>query len=120
MSNIVLQYVPNRKDVANRSAQNKEMEDGMHVRAVVEGIEQSAGDVAYSFADDPSHGMRADGIYQGLESYQYDQSHQTIADGFQVAMFLELAETDTGTHDSAKPHKAEECPSPIPLFAQSY
>ena len=63
MSNIVLQNIPNREDVAHRSPQNKEMEDGVHVRAFVEGIEQSAGDVAHSFADNPTDGMRADGIH---------------------------------------------------------
>ena len=64
MSNVVFQNIPNRKDVANGSAQNKEMEDGMHVRTLVEGIEQGSGDVADSFADVPTHGMRADGIHQ--------------------------------------------------------
>ena len=63
VSNIVLQYIPNREDVAHRSPQNKEMEDGMHVWTLVEGIEQSAGDVAHSFADNPTDGMRADGVH---------------------------------------------------------
>ena len=35
----------------------------MHVWTLVEGIEQSAGDVAHSFADNPTDGMRADGIH---------------------------------------------------------
>ena len=96
------------------------MEDGMHVGAFVEGIEQGTSDVAYTFADDPTDGMGADGIHQWLEGYEYDQSHQTIADGFQMAMFLEFAETDAGAYDGAKPHKAEESPSPIALFAQGY
>lgn len=63
VSNIVLQNIPNREDVAHRSPQNKEMEDGMHVRAFVEGIEQSTGDVAHSFSDNPTDGMGADGIH---------------------------------------------------------
>ena len=46
MSNVVFQNIPNRKDVANGSSQNKEMEHGMHVRTLVEGIEQGSGDVA--------------------------------------------------------------------------
>ena len=96
------------------------MEHGMHVGAVVEGIEQGSGDVADSFADDPTHGMRADGIHQRFEGNQYYQSHQAIADGFQMAMLLELAETDAGPDNGAKPYKTEESPSPIPLFAQGH
>lgn len=118
--NIILQNIPNRKDMAHRAAQHEEVENGMHVGAVVEGIEQGTGDVADSFADNPTHGMRADGIHQGFEGYQYDQSHQTIADSFQMTMFLELAETDTGSNNGAKPYKTEKCPSPITLFAKSH
>ena len=120
MSNVVFQNIPNRKDVANGSSQNKEMEHGMHVRTLVEGIEQGSGDVADPFANDPTHGMRADGIHQRFEGNQYYQSHQAIADGFQMTMFLELAETDASPDNGAKPYKAEERPSPIPLFAQGH
>ena len=82
MSNVVFQNIPNREDMANGSSQNKEMEHGMHVRTLVEGIEQGSGDVADSFANDPTHGMGTDGIHQWIEGNQYYQSHQTIADGF--------------------------------------
>ena len=83
------------------------MEDGMHVGAFVEGIEQGTSDVAYTFADDPTDGMGAYRIHQRLEGYEYDQSHQTIADGFQMAMLLELAKADAGAHDGAKPYKTK-------------
>ena len=35
-------------------------------------------------------------------------------------MLLEFAKADTGSNNGAKPHEAEECPSPIPLFAQGH
>ena len=62
------------------------MEDGVHVGALVERIEQRSGDVACPFADNPSHGMRTHGVHQRLEGDQYHQAHQHVADGFQMVV----------------------------------
>ena len=96
------------------------MEDRVHVRALDEGIEQGAGNVTHAFGNDPPYSMGTDRIYQRLESHQHYQSHQYIANGFPMIMFLELAETHDGTGNGAEPHETEQGPAPLALFAQGY
>ena len=67
-----LQDVPYGENVTNRTTQDKEMEDGVHIGALVERVEQRSGYVTSTFADNPSYGTWAYGIHQRLESYKYD------------------------------------------------
>ena len=83
-----LQDVPYGENVTNRTTQDKEMEDGVHIGALVERVEQRSGYVTSTFADNPAYGTWAYGIHQGLEGHEYDQAHQYITDGFQIAMFF--------------------------------
>ena len=97
--NEIFQYVPYRKDVTHRTTQYEEVEDGMHIGAFVQWIEQRSCDVASSLTDNPTYSTRTYGIHQWLEGNEYYQSHQYITDGFQIAMLLQLAETHDGSHN---------------------
>ena len=86
--NKIFQNIPNREDVAHGATQNEEVEDGMHIGAFVQRVEQRSGNVTGPFTDNPTHGMRTHGIHQWLEGDQYDKSHQDIANRFQITVFL--------------------------------
>ncbi len=118
VSDKFLQYVPHCQNVAHRPRQNKEMEDGVHVLALVEGVEQGAGDVADAFGNNPTDDRGADRINQGLEGDKYDQSHQHVADGFEVVVLLQTAETHDRAHNGAEPDEDEERPAPVARLVQ--
>ena len=101
LSDVILQDVPNRKNVAHRASEHKEVEDGVHVFPLVEGVEESTCHVTGSFADNPPYGFGTYRIHQRLESNQYDEAHQYITDGFEVAMLFQFAEAHDGAGDGA-------------------
>ncbi len=54
-SDILHQYVPHGNDMAHTAKEHEEMEDGVHVFALVERIEEGSRDVSHALGNDPYH-----------------------------------------------------------------
>ena len=115
---ILHEDVPDGDDVADAAGEDEEMEDGMHVFPFVQTVEDGAGDIADTFADNPDEGGGGYAVDEGFESDEYAEAHSDETECFDVAVVLQLAEGDDGADDGAEPHEAEEGPAPVALFAQ--
>ena len=109
--------VPDGNNMADAARKDEEMEHGMHEFALVERIEDGAGDVTYAFSNNPNDGSRRHTVYQRLESYEHTEPHQAKTNGLQMAMVFQFAERNDGPHDGTSPLKDEKRPSPVALFA---
>ena len=116
---ILHEDVPDSDDVADAAGEDEEMEDGMHVFPFVQTVEESACDIADTFADNPDEGCCWHTVDQGFEGYEYAETHSDETKSFHMTVVFQLAEGDDGADDGAQPYEAEERPSPIALFAQS-
>ena len=112
------EHVPYGHDVTDTACEDKEVEYGVHVAALVERVKDSTGDVAHPLGDDPYDGCRGDGVDERLEGYEHAQSHADEAEGLEVGMLLELPEADDGARYGTEPYKREEAPAPVALCAQ--
>ena len=117
---ILHQYVPDGNDVAQRTGEHEEMEYGVHVAALVERIEDGAGNVTYAFGHNPNEGGCGYGVDEGFEGHEDAQSHADETKGLDVGMLLEADEADDGTDDGTRPHEDEKSPAPIALRTQGY
>ena len=104
--------------MADAAGQDEEMEDGVHVFLLVEGIEDGTRDVAYAFGDKPHDGSRRDGVHQRLEGHEHAQTHADETECLQIRVFLQSNETDNRSRDGTSPDKREEAPPPVALLPQ--
>ena len=109
--------VPDGDDVADAAGEDEEMEDGVHVAAFVQTVEQSAGDVADALGNDPYHGGGAHTGQQGLEGDEDGEAHEDETQGLDVAVVFQTYEAHGGAGDGGKPHEAEQYPSPHTVVA---
>ena len=114
------QNVPYRYYVACASEQHEEVEHRVHVFALVAHIKQRAGDISHTLSHNPRHCTCRDTVYQRLESHKHAQAHAYVGKGLNVAMAFEMVEGDYRAHYGAKPHEAEQCPSPQALVAKCH
>ena len=70
------------------------MKDGVHEALIVETIEDGTSDVGNTFGYYPRHRGGAYTVEKGLEGYKHRQAHANETEGFNVAVLLEMAETD--------------------------
>ena len=106
--------------MADTTSKDEEVENGVHITTVPEGIEQRTGDIAHTLCNDPDDGGRADGIHQRLKGDKDAHAHTYIYYRLKVAMRFQLVETRYRSQDSAEPDKTEQCPAPVALVAQGY
>ena len=85
--------------MADAAEEDEEMKDGMHEALFVETIEDGTGDVGNALGDYPRDGGRADTVEKGLEGNKNRQAHAHETKGFEVAVLLEMAKTDSGAGD---------------------
>lgn len=77
----------------------KKMEDGMHVTALVEAVEDRSSNIEYALGNNPNDGSRADGFEQWLECNKNGKSHAHETKGLCMAVLFQPAETDNGASD---------------------
>lgn len=104
--------------MADGAEEDEEMEDGVHVAAVVERVEDGSGDVADTLGDNPHHGGGGHAGQQGLERHEHRQPHQAEADGLYVAVVFQSDERGDGACDGRRPDEGEQGPAPGTLAAQ--
>ena len=100
------------------TGKDEEVEDGVHVLALVERVEDSSRDVADTLGHNPDKGGGGDAVEQGLEGHQHTQAHADEAEGLQIGVFLQADEADDGTGQCTRPHEEEQRPAPVALFTQ--
>ena len=100
------------------AGKDEEVEDGVHVLLLIEGIEEGTSDVADAFGDDPGDSGGGDGVEEGLEGDEDAEAHADEAEGLDVGVLLEADEADDGASNSTEPDEAEEAPAPIALLAE--
>ncbi len=108
----VFQHGIDGHHVTDGSGQYKEVEDRMEIFPLVNGIEDGSGNVADPFSHYPEDALERNGFQQRLECNDDEQAHDHIADGFHMADFLHLAETQAGADQGAEPDDPEDGPSP--------
>ena len=74
-------YIPHSHDVAHRTCEHEEMEDGVHISTLAESVERSTGDEAYALCHYPYYCRGVDAMHQRFESNEYTQAHSHVADG---------------------------------------
>jgi len=104
-------YVPYGDDMAEGPHEDEEMEHGVHVFALVQGIENRPGDVADTFGYDPGDGSGTCRIQQRLEGKDDRKAHADEAEGFEIAVILEFTERGEGAGNGARPYEDEHPPS---------
>lgn len=117
---ILHQNVPDCYDMADTTSQYKEMEDRMHILALVDTIEYSTCNIAYALGNNPNDRSWGDRINERLESNQHRKSHANETNGFQIAVILQSAKTHNCSGYCTRPDKTEQTPAPITLIAHSY
>lgn len=117
---ILHQNVPDCYDMADTSSQYKEMEDRMHILALVDTIEYSTRNIAYALGNNPNDRSWGDRINERLESNQHGKSHTDETNGFQIAVILQSAKTHDCSGYCTRPDETEQTPAPITLIAHSY
>ena len=117
---ILHQNVPDCYDMTDTTSQYEEMEDRMHILALVDTIEHSTSNIANALGNNPNDRSRRNRINKRLESNQHGKSHANETNGFQVAVILQSAKTHNSSGNGASPDKTEQTPAPITLIAHSY
>ena len=79
---ILHEDVPDGDDVADAAGEDEEMEDGMHIFPFVQTVEDGAGDVADTFADNPDEGGSGHAVDEGFESDEYAEAHSDETKSF--------------------------------------
>ena len=100
------------------AGKDEEVEDGVHVLPLVEGIEEGTDDVADAFGDNPSDGGGGDAVDEGFEGDEDAEAHADEAEGLEVGVLLESNEADDGASDGAEPDKGKKAPAPVALLAE--
>ena len=103
--------------MANTAGKDKEVKNGMH-EATTKTIEYGSRDVADALCYNPVDSYMGCVVKEGLESNKYTQSHQYEARSFKIAVVAQTTETHHCTHDSRRPHKGKESPSPKTFSTQ--
>ena len=117
---ILHQNVPDCYDMANTTSQYKEMEDRMHILALVDTIEHSTRNIANALGNNPNDRSRRNRINERLKSNQHGKSHANETNGFQIAVILQSAKTLDCSGYCTRPDETEQTPTPITLIAHSY
>lgn len=117
---ILHQNVPDCYDMTDTTSQYEEMEDRMHILALVDTIEYSTCNIAYALGNNPNDRSWGDRINERLESNQHRKSHANETNGFQIAVILQSAKTHNCSGYCTRPDETEQTPAPITLIAHSY
>ena len=117
MLKLLHEHVPDGDDVADAAGKYEEVENGVHVLALVQRVEDGAGDVADALGDDPREGGWRDAVEQGLQGDEDAETHADEAEGLDVRVLLQSAQANDGAHDGARPDEREEAPAPVALLA---
>ena len=104
--------------MAETAGEDEEVEYRMHIALSVERVEERACDIADTFGYYPYHGSRGNGVNEGLEGYQYRESHADEAESLYVGVLLQPDKTDNGARNGTQPYEREERPAPVALGAQ--
>ena len=104
--------------MAYTSSEDEEVEDGVHITTMSDGIEQGTRDIAHTLCNDPDDGGRADGIHQRLKGDKDAHAHTYIHQCLKIAVRLQFMKAHDGPHDSTEPDKTTQRPAPIALIAQ--
>ena len=107
------EHVPDGDDVADAAGKYEEVENGVHVLALVQRVEDGAGDVADALGDDPRERGWRDAVEQGLQGDEYAEAHTDEAEGLNVRVLLQSAQADDGARQRTRPYEDEERPAPI-------
>lgn len=91
--------------MAYAAGENKEMEHGMHVTALVETIEHGSGHIHHSLGYDPRHSGGTHAIEQRLERHKYLQPHAHETERLKMAVLLESHKTNYRSGNGTQPHK---------------
>ena len=89
------------------------MEYGVHVAALVERIEDGAGNITHAFGHNPYEGGGRYGVDKWFEGHEDAQAHADEAKGLDMGMLLETDEADDGTDDGTRPDEDEQSPAPV-------
>lgn len=76
--------------MADGAEEYEEVKYGVHVRFVVHGVENGTGDVGHALGYNPSDGRWRHAGDEGLKCYEHAEAHQAEAEGFDVAVFLQV------------------------------
>ena len=106
--------------MADAAYQDEEVENRVHVALLVEAVEDGTGDIGYSLGYYPRHRGSAHTVEKGLEGYKDRQTHAHKTEGFEIAVLLEMAETDNSACYCTQPYEDEKTPAPIALLAQGH
>ena len=80
--------------MADAAEEDKEMEDRVHEALLVEAVEDGTGDVCHSLGYYPRHRGSAHAVEKRLEGHQHRQAHAHKTESLDVAVLLQMAETD--------------------------
>ena len=117
---ILHQNDPDCYDMTDTTSQYEEMEDRMHILALVDTIEHSTSNITYTLGNNPNDRSRRNRINERLESNQHGKSHTDETNGFQIAVILQPAKTHDCSGYCTRPDETEQTPAPITLIAHSY
>ena len=102
---VLHQYVPHRDDVADAAGKHKEVEDGVHVTALVQTIEDGSRNVCYTLGYNPDDGSCGHGIYQRFEGYQHRETHADETEGLDIGMLLQPYKAHNGSGNGTEPYE---------------
>lgn len=117
---ILHQNVPDCYDMTDTTSQYEEMEDRMHILALVDTIEHSTSNITNTLGNNPNDRSRRNRINERLESNQHGKSHTDETNGFQIAVILQPAKTHDSSGYCTRPDETEQTPAPITLITHSY
>lgn len=81
--------------MTDTTSQYEEMEDRMHILALVDTIEHSTSNITNTLGNNPNDRSRRNRINERLESNQHGKSHTDETNGFQIAVILQPAKLMT-------------------------
>ena len=105
--------------MADTAEEDEEVEDGVHIFLLVEGIEDGTSDVGNTLSNKPYDGSSRDSIQQGFEGYQYTQAHADKTKRLDVRMLFQFDETDDRTNNGTCPNEDKQYPAPVTTYATS-
>ena len=106
--------------MTHATGEDEEMEHGVHVLLLVQGIEHGTRNVTHALGNEPDDGCCRHGVHQGLESHEYTEAHAHETEGLEVGMLFQMDKADNGSCDGTSPDKDKEAPTPIALFAECH
>ena len=99
--------------MTDTTSQYEEMEDRMHILALVDTIEHSTSNITNALGNNPNDRSRRNRINERFESNQHGKSHTDETNGFQIAVILQPAKTHDCSGYCTRPDETEQTVSII-------